>query len=184
MARIFLKGLILFAGLMAQEFEVTPAGLRDANDLEKSYVVIDVAGKSANELYSKSVKYVNESRNDADASIKGQIDNEYLRFATNVPKFIQWRTGARADVRATFDIELRFKDERIRFEFTNISMPGVSSKYHVLFSGNKWTDYPIFDEKGNLYAKREKQLIQDFFNIIVKDYKDFIAKDNSINDDW
>ncbi len=180
--------LVLFiffaSNLLAQKFEVTSNGLRDSNDLEKSYVVISFDGKSANELFDTFIRYINENRNDAQASIKGQTSNEYLRFSTHNPNFMRWSTGAKASISITYDTELRFKDDRVRVDFVNIKMPSTSSKYSVVFSGNKWTDYCIYDNKGNLYAKKEKQLIEDYFNIQIQHLIKYVQSDNKVDDDW
>ena len=42
-----------------QDFEVTPNGLRDSKDKDKTYVVIELNG-TTKQLFDKAVSYINE----------------------------------------------------------------------------------------------------------------------------
>ena len=47
--------------IYAQEFTVTPTGLKDNANLEKTYVVINTPGKTAEQNYNNVIKYINKT---------------------------------------------------------------------------------------------------------------------------
>ena len=61
MKKIMLLLLIMFANFsFAQKITVTQTGLKDSENIEKSFVVIPAEGKTAKQLYDESLKYINK----------------------------------------------------------------------------------------------------------------------------
>lgn len=182
MKKVLFLFLLLPSFLYAQQFEVTPNGLRDANDLEKSYVVLEFKGKTAMELYEKSLGFVNENLKNPKESIKVQTEDEYLRFSTFNPNVFKYNnSGAKFPVAFRYDTDLRFKDGRIRYEITDLTME--TEKYPVPFSGSKWNTYPVYERNGKLFKESAKKEIEDYFNVMIKIFQDYINGDIEV-DDW
>jgi len=81
--------MIFFCSLSyGQKFVLTPNGLRDSLDTEKSYVVINAEGKTAKQLYDSSIKFINKNYKNPSEVIKGNTDSEYLKFETHDPDFL------------------------------------------------------------------------------------------------
>jgi predicted nucleotidyltransferase len=150
----------------SQEFEVTQNGLKDKSNIENAFVVIDAPDKENTELYQNAIKYVNENYKNPDEVIKGETENEYLRFETYVPQFTKVNnSGVKLEVSMKYTTELRFKDGKVRFEITAISITADNGGRSVEFSGNIWKGYPIYNEKnGDLRLPETKTEIENYFN--------------------
>jgi hypothetical protein len=182
--RKILLMLLLFPAfsLFAQNFTVTPEGLRDATDLEKSYIVLDFEGVSVMDLYEKSLGFINEHMKNPKESIKAQAEDEYLRFSTFRPNVFKYNnSGAKFPVDFWYDTELRFKDGKIRYEITDLRME--TEKYPVPFSGSKWSTYPVYERNGKLFKESAKKEIEDYFNVMIKIFQDYINGDLK-DEDW
>lgn len=168
----------------AQSFVVTPDGLRDANNMDNAYVVVEQDGVSAEELYNNTIRYINQNMKNPESSIKSEIKGDYIRYSVYVPDFIKYsNSGAKIDIEAFFDVEFRFKDNRIRYEIVSLKMPSKKYKYGVEFKGSKWSSYPIYENNGKLFKENEKQDIELFFNTFLSDYISYL-NDGSSKDDW
>ena len=124
--------------LIAQQYVVTPSGLRDAKDAEKQYVVIEIDGLSAKQLYDNSIKYINEKYKNPEEVLKGKTDGEYLKFDTYDPNFIIYNNSSyKVPIKANYTTELRFKEGRVRYEIKNLEMKAKSANFYVIFSLNE-----------------------------------------------
>src|ERR1035437_5851012 len=112
---LFFLFLPIVAFSQNQKFILTPIGLRDSSDSIKDFLVIDIPGKTAKQLYDASINFINETYNTPDVAIKGKIDSEYLRHEGFV-KSISTVTARSSVVKyqynisSTYSIELRFKN--------------------------------------------------------------------------
>lgn len=168
----------------SQSFIVTPDGLKNSSDVDKSFIIINIDNKTAEELYNTTVRYINEQMTNPESSIKSSIKGDYIRYSMYVPEIIRYsNSGSKRKIQAYFDIEFRFKDNRIRYEITSIRMPDKDSKNEVVFSGSKWTSYPIFEKNGKLFKENEKNNIEAFFNTLLSNYISYISEGSS-KDDW
>ena len=61
MKKILFILILITSVVYAQEFTVTPNGLRDNANLEQSYVVINTPGKTAEQNYNNTIKYINKT---------------------------------------------------------------------------------------------------------------------------
>jgi len=168
-----LLSMILLCSLSyAQSLVVTPLGLRDANDPEKTFVVINADGKTAKELYDIAIKYINKNYKSTNDDIKGNT------------------------------IELNFKDGRVKYEVINLQMNYRQNKEPFLYNGknakttldkNKEVSPFLFIGKlftpgiytPNLSLKRPKAKaqIEDYFNSQIKSFADALNGKNN-NDNW
>lgn len=183
-----MKKIILFAFIAistisyGQKLVVTPTGLRDANDLEKTFVVINADGKTSKELYDNALKYINKNYKSPDDVIKGKTDGEYLKFVTYAPDFISIKNSwVRTPFNAKYTIGLSFKDGKVKYEVIDIEIEN-GAKAPLLFSGSG-LNFFIYNKKGELKREDAKISIEDYFNSNISTLSDFLQSKN-VNDKW
>lgn len=182
---ILLNFLFLSFVGFAQEFEVTPNGLKDKSNLENEYLVIETPNKSVTELYENAIKYINEKYKNPEKVIKGKTENEYLRFETYVGQFTKVNnSGVKLDISATYTTELRFKDGKVRYEITELNMTADNGGRNVYWKGSIWKGYPIYNKKDELRLEETKTDLENYFNAQVKSVSDFLNDKKSEKDDW
>lgn len=185
MRSIMLLSTILSCSiLVAQELEVTIDGLRDKNDIEKSYIVIDVENTSAKDLYSGAIKYINEVYKNPDEVLKGNIEGEYIKYVTHVSDFLVFNnSGAKIPIQANYTIELKFKDNKVRYEVIALEMPSESGGYNLEFTAPPLKAYAIYNKKGVLKKPETKVDIETYFNNSIEEMKAYLSGDAK-DDDW
>ena len=170
----------------AQKFVVTPEGLRSDTDKTKSYVVIEVENATAQELYDRAIRYLQEVYKNPEEVIKGKTDGEYLRILTYTPSFIRYNnSGAKIPINAEYYTEIRFKDEKVRYEISSLSMKSNDKAHEVLFSGGIFSGYIIYKKNGNLFKESAKNDIENYFNTQINIFISYLTGDKqSANDEW
>ncbi len=179
--------MIFFYSLSyGQTFVLTPNGLRDSLDTEKSYVVINIEGKTAKQLYDNAIKFINKTYSNPNFVIKGQTDGEYLKYDTHASDFISLKNSF---LTAKFDVdyttELNFKDGKVKFEIINLDMNkrtqnGVN---RLLLVGNMMS-LGIYNKKGDLKKADAKIQIENFFNVQVNQLSIALNENNKKTDNW
>lgn len=185
MKKLILFALIAFSSITyGQKLNVTPNGLRDANDNEKSFVVVNAEGKTAKQLYDNALKFINKNYKSPDDVIKGKTDGEYLKFITHVSNFlIVNNSGAKITIDADYTIELNFKDGKAKFEIIALDMYAQNGGYKVLFTGGVFDGYPIYNKKGDLKRPDIKTEIETYFNGQINSLSEFLLG-KSDKDNW
>lgn len=185
MKKLVLLSMVLISTLTySQKIVVTPNGLRDANDNEKTYVVINAEGKSAKQLYDNAVKYINKNYKSPDDVIKGKTDGEYLKFITHTSNFLVVNnSGAKISIDCDYTIELNFKDGKIKLEIIALDMYAQTGGYKVLFTGGAFDGYPIYNKKGDLKRPDTKAEIEAYFNSQIIAITEFL-QEKSNDDNW
>lgn len=185
MKKLFLFALFVFSTLAyGQKLVVTPLGLRDADDVKKTYVVVSAEGKTAKQLYDNAEKYVNKSYHSPEDVIKGKIEGEYLRFITHISDFLEVNnSGVMIPTDADYAVELNFKDGKAKIEISSLDIYSQKGGYKVLFSGGAFQGYPIYDKKGNLKRPDTKLFIESYFNSQLNTIAEFLSG-KSDTDNW
>ncbi len=188
-----MKFLIIFTSLListltgySQKFEVTPDGLRDKDNVSNSFLVIQASEKSIAELYQNAIRYVNEAYKNPAEVIKGNIENEYLRFNTYVPQFGKVNnSGAKLDISMKYSTELRFKEGKVRVEISNLEITADNGGRNVEFIGSIWKGYPIYNQKnGELRLPETKVELENYFNDKIFLLTSFILNNKTKKDEW
>tara|TARA_B100001769_G_C21935501_1_gene504059 strand:+ start:210 stop:773 length:564 start_codon:yes stop_codon:yes gene_type:complete len=187
MKKILFVFILITSVVYAQEYTVTPDGLRDNSNADKTYVVINTPGKTAGQNYNNAIKYINKTYKSPKDVIKGDVEGEYISFNTHVSDFLFVKnSGVKVVIDANYTIELSFKDERVKFEVINLDMynPEVNSK--VLFQGSVWSGFPIYKKKKNKLIRPEtKTDIEVYFNNTINNIKGFLLEEIKVtDDDW
>jgi hypothetical protein len=185
-----MKKIILFAFMAintityGQKLTVTPTGLKNADELEKSFVVIVADGKISKELYDNALKYINKNYKSPDDVIKGKTDGEYLKFITHVENLLIIKNmGTKVQIDADYTCELSFKDGKVKFEIIALDMPADKGGFKVLFNGGAFDGYPVYNKKGELKRPETKSEIENYFNSQILTLSDFLQGKSS-NDKW
>jgi hypothetical protein len=151
----------------AQKLVVTPIGLRNESDNEKTYVVLDIENKKAAELYTNALKYINKNYKNPEKVIIGKVENESLKFQTFVGSFMVVKNSiVKIPIDAEYSILLDFKDNKVKFEIQGLDMyySPDGSKTRVLFEGTGIGAYYIYNKKGELKREETKTDIESYFN--------------------
>ncbi len=178
--------MVLAVAAFGQTYTVTPTGMVDSADPTKAYLVIEVEGRTAKQLYGKAVQFLNETCRSAKDAIKGQTEGEYLKFETFAPDFITYKnSGASVPIQASFTTELRFKDGKVRYEIISLEMYGMGGgrKYPLLFSGGLLEGYIVFRKNGKLFKEATKADLESYFNGRVAALAQYL-KNGGAKNDW
>jgi hypothetical protein len=186
MNRILTLSFLFFTCIsFAQEFEITPNGLKDKTNSENGFLVIQASDKKTNELYKNAIKYVNENYKNPEKVIKGKTENEYLRFVTHIGQLTKVNnSGVKLDISATYTTELRFKEGKVRYEIIELDLTADNGGRNVYWKGSIWKGYPIFNKKDELRLEQTKTDLEKYFNAQVKIISDFLNEKKSEKDDW
>jgi len=183
MRKIILLSMIAFCTLSyAQSLVVTPLGLRDANDNQKTFVVINMEGKTTIELYENAIKYINKNYKSPNDVIKGKIEGEYLSFITHAEDFIPVKILGRTHYYgAGYTTELNFKDGKVKYEIINLDMKHrTGSPFRFIKDLYAWG---IYNKKGEVLNDGAKVQIENYFNSQIKSLSDALNGKNN-NDTW
>ncbi|MRX40567.1 DUF4468 domain-containing protein [Flavobacterium sp. LC2016-23] len=168
----------------AQTLSVTPDGLRNPNDPEKTFVVLNLEGKTAKQLFDGSVKYITKNYQNPDKVIKGKIENEYIKFTTHIADFIIIKNSfAKVPITADYTVELNFKDGKVRYEVISLDMYDKSGRYKLHFKGEgAFSGYYIYNNKEELKKPEAKTALENYFNIKIENLLKTLQ--NPTEDNW
>lgn len=171
--------LFIAISTFGQEFVVTPEGLRDNSNNDKTYLVISTPNKTAEQNYNNALKYINKTYTNPKEVIKGDIKSEYLRFDTFVSGLlIVNNSGAKVSNDVKYTTTLTFKDDRVKYEISNLDLGGVT------FTGSIWSGFPIYlKKKKKLKRPETKNDIELYFNTVIVSLKGSLL-DSEKGDDW
>ena len=189
---LFTLTLLFSISLFSQELTVTPDGLRDASNNDKSYVVINTPDKTAEQNYNNVLKYINKTYNNPKEAIKANISFEYLKFDTFISDFLITKNGISKDTNdARFSIEISFRNDKVKFEVVSLSIYNDAG-YEVLFSGGAFSGFAIYNKKKTKLKKpKTKKDIEVYFNNTINNIKGYLLEDiksledvKLTDDDW
>ena len=163
--------LLVSISAYSQKYVVTPTGLKDEANPEKSFLVITVEGKTAKQLFDNVVKYVNVSYKNPDLVIKGKIDGEYLSFVTHSSFYVE-NGLAKAPFDMDYLTELTFKDGKVKYEITELVMSN-SGGYELHFTGSGMTFF-LYNKSGELKKPKTKEYLETYFNGSIPRIKDYL----------
>jgi hypothetical protein len=183
MKKIFYSALLIISTLSySQNFVVTPNGLKNAEDVEKSFVVIPVEGKTAKQIYDDMIKYVNKNYKGGEEVIKGRTEGEYLKFKTYAPNFASLKNGwTKVNLKAEYTTELSFKDGKVKYEIIDLKMIS-DANYELFFTGGGMTFF-IYNKNGDLKREETKVEIEKYFNNNIESISNYL-KGKVVEDKW
>jgi hypothetical protein len=169
------------------KFILTPEGLRNSEDLNKEYVLIEAKGKSAEEIYSAARNFILQTSKNPMKAIKADTEGQYIRYGIFVPEFAYFKKmGLRVMYEGHIEIEMRFKDDKLRIDVPTLYMPTTDGDNQLYLTASKWKGWAIFDKNGKTSLKDPKEQVETFFNSLLSTLDAFINKVNPdiVSDDW
>lgn len=175
--------LILSFSSFAQdrEFTFTKEGFTD-------YVVTEVPGKTKEELFKKTLDWVNFSYNNPKEVIKAQIENDYIRLEGTQEGLVSGFMGSTFPIR--YQLEISFKDDKYKFDVLKIEYYVKGNQY----GSGGWRNYELNDVKGHYKkngelkstVKNEHETFPAYFNKLNSDLESFIKSSEipSKKSDW
>ena len=163
------------------------------------YIVIPVDGKTASEIYKKTLDWIKITYSDPSKAILSTIENEYIRFNA-LGEYICFDSLKPKNItldcyKVKYEIEISFKDGKYKFELISLKQFETPGQYR---SGG-WKDVPVFSKqlteeslskilfKKDGTIKKQYETITksgDYFNQINNSLLDYINSKNKAKSDW
>jgi hypothetical protein len=193
MKKLQLLFLFLTGVMSAQETEFTFDNTNGMTD----FVVTNVEGKTAPEIYKKVIEWIKITYKNPDKVILSTIENEYVRFegssevcyAMNVPLM------GKSYYDTKYQIEISIKDGKYKFDLIGMENYITPSQYsrggwttNTLFNGSiekDFLDKNIYKKDGTL--RNYYKYINDvpiYFNGLNKSLIESITATVKKNDSW
>ena len=187
--------LLLFVNgyMNAQETEFTFDNTKGMTD----FIVVNVEGKSAPEIYKKVIEWIKITYKNPDKVILSTIDNEYVRFegssgalySINIPLM------GKSYQETKYQIEISIKDGRYKFDIIGMENYLAPSQYsrggwseNVLFNKNLDKEYlekTIYKKDGTLRSPwKNINDVPIYFNDLNKSILESITPSVKKNDGW
>lgn len=188
MKKIVLGLLMLvsfYSNAQPTEFKFTKEGFTD-------YVVGVVEGKTAQELYKKTLDWISVTYKNPKEVIKAQIENDYIRLEGVKSSMLCTKSlGLMNCSDGRYLIEISFKDGKYKFDLTKLEQYIPPSQYTVT-SG--WSEVGLantsgyYKDNGDLRSvfKLYPTAIETEFNSLNMSLIDFLKSDTipSKKSDW
>jgi hypothetical protein len=178
--------LFTLGKVYSQKLIVTPDGLRDSLNIEKSYVVIEVKGKTKKQLYNLLTEFVNKKYNNSEKQMSSiPIDGEFFSFMTEIPVFPLFKGIKMMKQSIEYDTELSFKDGYIKYEIKKLHMY-TSDALHfneqeIIIKAKSWRDIAIYNKSNKLTSNVTKDNLEVHFNGIINEIKEYVKENENIN---
>lgn len=193
MKKLLLLFLFLTGMMNAQETEFTFDNSKGMTD----FVVTNIEGKSAPEIYKKVIEWIKITYKNPDKVILSTIENEYIRFegfsevcyAVNVPLMGKYNQDTK------YQIEISVKEGKYKFDIISMENYNTPSQYsrggwvkNTLFNGNidkDFLDKNIYKKDGALrsYYKYIND-VPAYFNDLNKSLIESFTSSVKKNDSW
>jgi hypothetical protein len=110
------------------------------------FVVTNVEGKTAPEIYKKAIEWIKITYKNPDKVILSTIENEYIRFEGSSDSFysINIALMGKSYQQTKYQIEISIKDGRYKFDIIGMENYISPSQYSI----GGWSDNVLFN--GNL----------------------------------
>ena len=177
---LFLLPIIAFGQEVEQKF------VYDQKGLTPQYVVVDITGKTKDELFKNTINWIKENYVDPEKVIKTTIENEKIRFRAFKDNLICVNSlGTIVCNGAYYTIEIAFKDSK--YKFTPIVLEQIS--YATSYDGNiSFTDGSrCYNKKGKLkkYWESVPSTTEGLFNGLNSELSEYLLQTNTkTDDDW
>ena len=153
------------------------------------FTVIETPG-TPEELYNKALGWINETYNTPDEVIKGNIENEYIRFqgVTNeIIHYVKILGIVTPYTPSRYMIELRFKEGRFKFELIEFEFYNQGSQYSAPgfikgSFGGRIANKKGKEDKGGVKSVQAKKTYFSSLALALKSYME--NGESKDSDDW
>ena len=180
-----LLSLLCFSAISAQaQFKATPDGVSTING--DQFYVVEISGKSADELYSAVETYIMTHFRNPDAVTNSAPSKLINLHAVYGDAFLAVKYMGNQFADVDMNLIIHFKDGKIRFDIPKInSMPmekGPGGWEEAVFSGASLTATAMFNKKGQPKNPDVVDSFNAFINGVVADIVSAAKAD--VSDDW
>jgi len=181
--------LIYAVSLNAQNkyFNLTPHWLVSVQDTNKNYVVVTMDSCSAEQMYKKTINYINKSYKNPDAVIRGKSENEFLTFITYSTIFtFEDGWGITNVVSGEYFTTISYKNNKIKISFFDINMKSSGVNFDLIGSV-MWSKFFVYYKSDLTLFKpdrKAKEKIELFFNNKVNEIISGINKSDTKSESW
>lgn len=189
MKKILLLVLLTFSTLsfgQETEFKFTKNGFTD-------FVVTSVEGKTQQELYKRTLDWIQVTYKNPKEVLLAQIENDYIRFEGIQRNSLCTKSlGMNICSNIRYQIEVSFKDGKYKFDVIKLETYTEPSKY----TSGGWYEFPINSNDYNAYYKTNGEIkpmfksypesLEKTFNDLNKNLELFIKSEtlNTKKSDW
>lgn len=173
---ILLFGIVLSTIVFSQEteYKLTKDGFTD-------FIVTQKEGKTASELYTKTLEWVNKTYHTPEKVILGKVENDYFRIQGIKRGLICYAPlGMPVCSDVKYQIEISFKDGKYKFDVSDMEQYSEPSKYsaggwNTIMANNDTSWY--YKKDGTVKGGFSKyiQAVPDYFNSLNKSLSDYIS---------
>ena len=188
--RNLLATIVALLPLMAaaQSFTLTPQGFVNADDNEKTYVVVEMPGTQA-ELYAKAKTAVTSMWNSPKDAMSYDEPNIIVvnGYSQNAAHFKKW--GRDNVFGMEYRLQIQFKDGRIRIDAPAIGRLDYANGQGTMLieAGDNSTSQHItraFEKNGKVRFPDFNKNVEDYFNGLVATLIDKMKNGVSNDEDW
>ena len=154
------------------------------------FIIVKNEGKTKEELYKKTIEWINKSYNKPSEVIKEQVENDYIRFQGVSKEKYCWDALVTFCNDIRYEVEISFKDGKYKFEVLSLEDYHVTGASGLRVWGkinykDSWTHFKKDGEVRKMYAKNVQQ-ITAFFDGLNKELYDYIYNQNETakSNDW
>lgn len=147
------------------EFKLTKDGFTD-------FVVTQKNEKTANEIYTKTLEWINKNYNNPEKVILAKVENDYIRIegaSNNI--YILNTLGKENPTDVKYQLEIYFKDGKYKFDVTDLK--------YLAPPPTGWYDVPFayfYKKDGQLKSMfKFTNQIPAYFNNLNKSLSDYIS---------
>jgi len=205
---LFTIALLIYAVSFGQSFELSDKQVDEGSKMvQGSYkiftpvLVLEVTG-SPEDLYNKTIGWVNETYNNPDEVIKGKVEGKYVRINGSVKSLVSMNIiGTMIYYNVRYSVEIKFRENKLRYEVTKMEQFYPASQY----SSSSWVDmafgYKVAKRKGKANKKtglrspgkidkdgvRNYESVKSYFENLglgIKEYIENSSSESTSDDDW
>jgi hypothetical protein len=181
MKNLILMGALLLLSMVSfgqeTEFKFTREGFTD-------FVVTSIDSAKQNDLYKKTLEWVQVNYNTPSEVLKGQIENQYIRIegvSKNALCIKSFGTNTCSSVK--YQIEISFKDGKYKFDVIELSQYYTGGWYKLYLDAPKLY-YKDNGEIRPVYSQYPEN-IENVFNSLNKSLEAFLKSEKATpKTDW
>lgn len=193
MKKIVILLLFVSGSITAQETEFTFDITKGMTD----FVVTNVEGKTASEIYKKVIEWIKITYKNPDKVILSTIENEYVRIEGASDSFysIYIPLSGKSYQETKYQIEISIKEGKYKFDIVSMENYLAPSQYsrggwsdNTLFNGHLDQEYlekTIYKKDGTLRSVwKNINEVPLYFNELNKSLFESITTSVKKNDEW
>tara|TARA_R110001592_G_scaffold268269_3_gene534507 strand:- start:22531 stop:23076 length:546 start_codon:yes stop_codon:yes gene_type:complete len=173
---VFLQQLSSFTGYLV----ATPEGWRNSYD-EKPYIVFSNPDLTSQGLYEKANRFIAYNYKHGEDVIKANVSNEMIRFNSG-HEFMVPNGFISLKCRVIFEIELLFKDGKIKFTVLDQKAWMEDNPFDPFYKG--WATWGIFYKSGKVKHEKFKYLFEQELKSVVDELNKFVLELEVEKEDW